>query len=228
MSSEKKLIHRHSTKCSRASETKKCPYCRGFCWQTKYALLVRQQTTRTAWVIIAARKKLEFDAVYGPYFFGDDQDRHITANGNRYSSMITEYVWPQLDDMDLENMCLQQGGATSHTANVTINLLKAKFEERVIARNGPVGWPPRSCDLTPLDYFLWGYIKSMVKSIMNFIRISNVKLQQYRLISVWKSSKIGFSVWTTASVPVVARQKKSSFIHNGIERTFTFITSLIL
>ncbi|GFV57251.1 hypothetical protein TNCV_2822681 [Trichonephila clavipes] len=27
---------------------------------------------------------------------------------------------------------------------------------------GPVNWPPRSCDLTPLDYFLWGYVKSLV------------------------------------------------------------------
>ena len=42
------------------------------------------------------------------------------------------------------------------------NLLETKFGERVISRNGPVGWPPRSCDLTPLDYFLWGYVKSMV------------------------------------------------------------------
>ncbi|GFV33404.1 transposable element Tc3 transposase [Trichonephila clavipes] len=23
-------------------------------------------------------------------------------------------------------------------------------------------WPPRSCDLTPLDYFLWGHVKSLV------------------------------------------------------------------
>ncbi|GFV55085.1 DUF4817 domain-containing protein [Trichonephila clavipes] len=23
-------------------------------------------------------------------------------------------------------------------------------------------WPPRSRDLTPLDYFLWGYVKSLV------------------------------------------------------------------
>ncbi|GFU11058.1 putative LOC100569746 [Trichonephila clavipes] len=32
----------------------------------------------------------------------------------------------------------------------------------VISRFGPVNWPPRSCDLTPLDYFLWGYVKSLV------------------------------------------------------------------
>ena len=29
-------------------------------------------------------------------------------------------------------------------------------------RSGPVNWPPRSCDLTPLDYFLWGYVKADV------------------------------------------------------------------
>jgi hypothetical protein len=25
-----------------------------------------------------------------------------------------------------------------------------------------VAWPPRSPDLTPLDYFLWGYVKARV------------------------------------------------------------------
>ena len=29
-----------------------------------------------------------------------------------------------------------------------IDLLKSKFYERVISRNGPNNWPPRSCDLT--------------------------------------------------------------------------------
>ena len=67
--------------------------------------------------------------VIGSYFFRDDQDRHVTVNGNRYRSMITEYFWPQLNDMDLEDI---------HAANVTINLLETKFGERVISRNGPV------------------------------------------------------------------------------------------
>ena len=56
----------------------------------------------------------------------------------------------------------QQDRATSHTAHVIIALLKTKFDERGISRNGPVNWPSRSCDLTPLDYFLWGYVKSLV------------------------------------------------------------------
>ncbi|GFV32630.1 transposable element Tc3 transposase [Trichonephila clavipes] len=47
-------------------------------------------------------------------------------------------------------------------ARATIDLLKDTFGDRLISRFGPVNWPPRSCDLTPLDYFLWGYLKSLV------------------------------------------------------------------
>ncbi|GFX16955.1 hypothetical protein TNCV_2519321 [Trichonephila clavipes] len=39
---------------------------------------------------------------------------------------------------------------------------KDTFGDRLISRFGPVNWPPRSCDLTSLDYFLWGYVKSLV------------------------------------------------------------------
>ncbi|GFX58349.1 putative transposable element [Trichonephila clavipes] len=39
---------------------------------------------------------------------------------------------------------------------------KDKFGDRLISRFGPVNWPPRSCDLTALGYFLWGYVKSLV------------------------------------------------------------------
>jgi hypothetical protein len=31
-----------------------------------------------------------------------------------------------------------------------------------MGHGGPVAWPPRSPDLTPLDFFLWGYIKEKV------------------------------------------------------------------
>ncbi|GFV64097.1 putative transposable element [Trichonephila clavipes] len=56
----------------------------------------------------------------------------------------------------------QQDGETCHTARATIDLLKDTFDDRLISRFGPVNWPPRSRDLTPLNYFLWGYVKSLV------------------------------------------------------------------
>ena len=76
--------------------------------------------------------------------------------------MIYDFFVPELGDVDVDDLWFQQDGATCHTANETINLLKKTFGERIISRRGPVAWPPRSCDLTPLDYFLWGYVKSVL------------------------------------------------------------------
>jgi hypothetical protein len=32
----------------------------------------------------------------------------------------------------------------------------------VISRRGDVNWQPRSSDLTPLDFFLWGLLQSLI------------------------------------------------------------------
>ncbi|GFV47991.1 transposable element Tc3 transposase [Trichonephila clavipes] len=74
--------------------------------------------------------------IIGPYFFKNDKGHNE--------------LW------------FQQDGATCHTARATIDLLKDTFGDRLISRFRPVNWPPRSCDLTPIDYFLWGYVKSLV------------------------------------------------------------------
>ncbi|GFW26743.1 putative transposable element [Trichonephila clavipes] len=76
--------------------------------------------------------------------------------------MITNFFIPELNNHDVQELWFQQDGATCHTARATIDLLKDTFGDRLILRFGPVNWPPRSCDLTPLDYFLWGYVKSLV------------------------------------------------------------------
>ncbi|GFX75176.1 uncharacterized protein TNCV_3171031 [Trichonephila clavipes] len=83
-------------------------------------------------------------------------------NGDRYRATITNFFIPELNNHDVQELWFQQDGATCHIARATIDLLKDTFGDRLISRFGPVNWPPRSCDLTPLDYFLWGYVKSLV------------------------------------------------------------------
>ncbi|GFV34325.1 hypothetical protein TNCV_4023401 [Trichonephila clavipes] len=83
------------------------------------------------------------------------------VNGDRYRA-ITNFFIPELNNHYVQELWFQQDGATCHTARATIDLLKDTFGDRLISRFGPVNWPPRSCDLTPLDYFLWGYVKSLV------------------------------------------------------------------
>ncbi|GFT95735.1 transposable element Tcb1 transposase [Trichonephila clavipes] len=70
------------------------------------------------------------------------------------------YAYLEVEKMRYE-LWFQQDGATCHTARATIDLLKDTFGDRLNSRFGPVNWP-RSCDLTTLDYFLWGYVKSLV------------------------------------------------------------------
>ncbi|GFU54728.1 DUF4817 domain-containing protein [Trichonephila clavipes] len=98
----------------------------------------------------------------GPYCFKNDEGHNVTVNGDRYRAMITNFFIPELNNQDVQELWFQQDGATCHTARATIDLLKDTFGDRRISCFGPVNWPPRSCDLTLLDYFLWGYVKSLV------------------------------------------------------------------
>ncbi|GFX75169.1 uncharacterized protein TNCV_3170961 [Trichonephila clavipes] len=96
-------------------------------------------------------------ALYGlvESFFKNDEGHNVTVNGDRYRAMITNFFISELNHHDIQELWFQQDGATCHTARATIDLLKDTFGDRLISRFGPVNWPPRSCDLTPLDYFLW-------------------------------------------------------------------------
>ncbi|GFY28917.1 putative transposable element [Trichonephila clavipes] len=100
--------------------------------------------------------------IIGPYFFKNDEGHNVTVNGDRYRAMITNFLIPELNNHDVQELLFQQDGATCHTVRATIDLLKDTFGDRLISRFGPVNWPPKSCDLTPLDYFQWGYVKSLV------------------------------------------------------------------
>ena len=41
-------------------------------------------------------------------------------------------------------------------------ILKEMFPNRLISIRGDIGWPARSPDLAPCDFFLWGYLKEQV------------------------------------------------------------------
>ncbi|GFV32840.1 putative DD41D transposase [Trichonephila clavipes] len=100
--------------------------------------------------------------IIGSYFFKNDEGHNVTVTDDRYRAMITNFFTPELNNHDAQELWFQQDGATCHTVRATIDLLKDTFGDRLISHFGPVNWPPRSCDLTPLEYFLWGYVKSLV------------------------------------------------------------------
>ena len=55
-------------------------------------------------------------------------------------------------------------GLQPHRRAAVCNHLQQLFPNRVVGLGHPVEWPPRSPDLTPLDIWLWGDVKSKVYS----------------------------------------------------------------
>ena len=91
--------------------------------------------------------------------------------GDDYLQLINEEVVPALQQFPryrgrrndrFQRLWWLQDGAPCHRRRAVTDRLTELFGNRVIALNRAVEWPPRSPDLTPLDFFLWGYLKSKV------------------------------------------------------------------
>ncbi|GFY02428.1 DUF4817 domain-containing protein [Trichonephila clavipes] len=101
------------------------------------------------------------DHLLGPYILPD------RLTGPRYLIFL-EQVLPELLDSahvtaaTRTSMRFQQDGAPAHFSISVRNHLDATCGERWIGRGGPVHWRPRSPDLSCLDYFFWGQMKSLV------------------------------------------------------------------
>lgn len=99
------------------------------------------------------------DHLLGPY------ELPTRLNAESYLNFL-EHVLPTL----LENIPLNlrlslwfmHDGAPAHYGQNVRNYLNNCFSGRWIGRGSDHIWPPRSPDLNPLDFFLWGYMKDIV------------------------------------------------------------------
>ena len=78
--------------------------------------------------------------------------------GDRYWAMLNEFLFTKIEEENIINICFQQDGATCHTAEATLDVLRSVLKT---AFSAILVWPPRSCDLTPLDYYLWCAVKDI-------------------------------------------------------------------
>lgn len=102
--------------------------------------------------------------IIGPYYFEDGRGNTVTVNSERYVQMLRGFLVPQLQllGIDVTKTWFQQDGATCHTANDSMAVLRNLFPGKLISRFGDVPWSARSPDLTSCDCWLWGYLKSKV------------------------------------------------------------------
>lgn len=97
--------------------------------------------------------------VIGPFFF-----RHNLTSQDYLQFLNTE-ISDIVDNMPVEirhSLWYQCDGAPIHSSRQVKEKLLEMFRGKVIGRNMEQIWPPRSPDLTPLDFFLWGYLKQIV------------------------------------------------------------------
>jgi hypothetical protein len=80
--------------------------------------------------------------------------------------MLQQFVIPELKQhRKFSSTIFQQDGATPHTSHAVRELLMKHFgSDRVISRFFPHPWPARSPDISPCDFYLWGYLKNCVYS----------------------------------------------------------------
>ena len=96
---------------------------------------------------------LSGNRIIGPIFFNE------TVNTNVHLQVYSDFS-AQLTPKEKRYAYFQQDGNTCHTSDLSLTTIHTVFTaERTIGKGL---WPPRSPDLSPCDYFLWGFLKSRV------------------------------------------------------------------
>ena len=73
--------------------------------------------------------------------------------------MLNELLFTKIQEEDIGNIWFQQDGAKCLTTEATLDVFRTVFEDRVINRRADGVSPSLSCDLTPLDHYLWVAVK---------------------------------------------------------------------
>lgn len=115
----------------------------------------------TAWCAMGA------SGLVGPFFFLTPGGSTATVDQHGYVNVLKTFwqhlqKYPNLSKSQMNRMWFQQDGAPPHTSRLALEWLEDHFGPRVISRKTATPWPAHSPDLTPLDFYLWGYLKSQV------------------------------------------------------------------
>lgn len=89
-------------------------------------------------------------------------------NSESYLNFLQETLPDLLEDVPLavrRSIIFQHDGAPPHFGRLVKNYLDEVYPNSWIGQNGPIHWPARSPDLTPLDFYLWGTMKQYVYGV---------------------------------------------------------------
>jgi len=102
--------------------------------------------------------------IVGPIFLKEGEK----IDGETYLRILNEAFSEASRRRMVEGYHFQQDGAPPHRTPRVLELIKSRFQDRVIALDfskstgSGIDWPPKSPDLSPLDFYLWGKVKDLV------------------------------------------------------------------
>ena len=81
------------------------------------------------------------------------------------TSVVFRKFWAALGrcrTITKDEQWFQKDGSIPHISSNILLWLRQRFEDRFISMRCDVEWAPHSPDLTPADFYLWGYLKDRV------------------------------------------------------------------
>lgn len=97
--------------------------------------------------------------ILGPFFF------RRNLNAENYLIFLQTVVSDFIDDLPLnmrQQFYFQHDGASIHSTVAVREWLNDNLPNRWIGRFSENPWPARSPDITPMDFFFWGFLKNEV------------------------------------------------------------------
>ncbi|KAJ8982674.1 hypothetical protein NQ317_017664 [Molorchus minor] len=88
----------------------------------------------------------------------------LDADGNSCLDFLQNTLPDLFDDLPLNlrnQMYFMHDGAPPHFARIVREYLNEQFP----GNDAPISWPPRSPDLNPCHFFIWGDLKQKVYSV---------------------------------------------------------------
>lgn len=116
------------------------------------------------------------NAVIAVHFYEGNLTRHM------YLQILENILLDSIEDVPINvriQLMYQQDGAPPHNSRVAVEFLNTHFPGKWLGTNGPLLWPARSPDLTPMDFFLWGFLKDeLYKSRYNNVADMTTRVRE--------------------------------------------------
>lgn len=147
-------------------------------WSRKNQHLVRNVRTQypeklNVWAGILG------DNIIGPFVVDGN------LNGVKYLDLLRTRIIPAVRrlNVDFDAIWFMQDGCPAHNSRLVREFLENTFPNRVISGKGTIIWPPRSPDLNPCDFFLWGYVKQNLYSFATIPNLQQLQVELFRIFA---------------------------------------------